>query len=328
MKCLQMNKHNHATTTYCLLLEKKRRMQMKLGVVRPEKSEERTPRPDIPAVPAAAKNPQAHHAAQGYSTSRPSYRDESRRPPAGTSGPPQSARDPPQTARDVEAWASPRRRSPTGYATPRGQGVYTPTPNSARPQSVGGMRPSTVRSTTPTGRRPASTGTPGVVTPAAPQRRAVGTTPRQVPGRAGRSYTVAQREGAQTARAARSPAPAYGVAGPWSARGPGPERDVPRPASGEEMKTCRGAFNVSCTSSKNPREIMGEIITTLSMHRVSFKQVSQWSVKAQRQALRFEIGIAHLDDMDTIYVLRFKRVAGDLVQYKALCSTLLADMRL
>merc|ERR1719263_2563958 len=32
VKCLQMNKHNHATTTYCLLLEKKRRMQMKLGV--------------------------------------------------------------------------------------------------------------------------------------------------------------------------------------------------------------------------------------------------------------------------------------------------------
>ena len=27
-------------------------------------------------------------------------------------------------------------------------------------------------------------------------------------------------------------------------------------------------------------------------------------------------------------VLRFKRVAGDLAQYKALCSTLLADMRL
>lgn len=73
---------------------------------------------------------------------------------------------------------------------------------------------------------------------------------------------------------------------------------------------------------------MGEIVQTLQVHRVSFKQVSQWSVKAQRQTMRFEIQIAHLDDLDTIYVLRFKRVAGDLAQYKALCSTLLADMRL
>jgi hypothetical protein len=38
--------------------------------------------------------------------------------------------------------------------------------------------------------------------------------------------------------------------------------------------------------------------------------------------------IAHLDDQDAIFVLRFKRVAGDLAQYKALCSALLADMRL
>jgi hypothetical protein len=96
----------------------------------------------------------------------------------------------------------------------------------------------------------------------------------------------------------------------------------------EEMKACRGAFNVSCTSSKNPREIMGEIVTSLTMHRVSFKQVSQYSVKCQRQTLRFEIAIAHLDDQDAIFVLRFKRVAGDLAQYKALCSALLADMRL
>lgn len=51
-------------------------------------------------------------------------------------------------------------------------------------------------------------------------------------------------------------------------------------------------------------------------------------MKCQRQTLRFEIDIAHLDDLDTIYVLRFKRVAGDLAQYKSLCSQLLAEMRL
>merc|ERR1719390_565909 len=35
VKCLQMNKHNHATTTYCLLLEKKRRMVDKLSAAPP-----------------------------------------------------------------------------------------------------------------------------------------------------------------------------------------------------------------------------------------------------------------------------------------------------
>lgn len=94
------------------------------------------------------------------------------------------------------------------------------------------------------------------------------------------------------------------------------------------MRTCRGAFNVSCTSSKNPREILSEVVHVLQAHRISFKQTSQWVIKCQRQMLRFEIDIAHLDDLETIYVLCFKRISGDLSQYKTLCSNLLAEMHL
>lgn len=122
------------------------------------------------------------------------------------------------------------------------------------------------------------------------------------------------------ARVGGASGPGGGGGGPpFSARGSSADKGPER---------VRGAFNVSCTSSKHPREIMTEMVHTLSLHRVSFKQVSQWSMKCQRQTLRFEIDIAHLDDLDTIYVLRFKRVAGDLAQYKSLCSQLLAEMRL
>jgi len=94
------------------------------------------------------------------------------------------------------------------------------------------------------------------------------------------------------------------------------------------MKTCRGAFNVSCTSSKNPRHIMTEISRALSIHRVAFKQSTPHTVKCQRQSVRFEMEISHLENLESIYVLRFRRVAGELQMYKDLCSKLLAEMKL
>merc|ERR1719163_226680 len=101
-----------------------------------------------------------------------------------------------------------------------------------------------------------------------------------------------------------------------------------REAREEAMRTCRGAFNVSCTSSKLPKQIMREIQRALSVQRVAYKQASPYIVKCQRQNLRFEMEIAHLDHLESIYVVRFRRVAGELASYKELCSKILAEMKI
>lgn len=96
----------------------------------------------------------------------------------------------------------------------------------------------------------------------------------------------------------------------------------------ESMRTCRGAFNVACTSSKAPKQIMQEIQKALTIQRVVFKQANAFLVRCQKQSLRFEMEISHLDHLESIYVVRFRRGAGELTTYKDLCSKVLAEMKI
>lgn len=96
----------------------------------------------------------------------------------------------------------------------------------------------------------------------------------------------------------------------------------------ESMRTCRGAFNVACTSSKAPRQIMQEIHKALTVQRVAFKQANAFLVRCQKQSLRFEMEISHLDHLESIHVVRFRRAAGEQTVYKELCSKVLAEMKL
>lgn len=101
-----------------------------------------------------------------------------------------------------------------------------------------------------------------------------------------------------------------------------------REAQDEEMRTCRGAFNVSCTSSKSPKQILQEVSRALGLNRVAFKQASPFLVKCQKQGFRFEMEIAHLDHLESMYVVRFRRAAGELAAYRELCSKILAEMNI
>jgi len=113
-----------------------------------------------------------------------------------------------------------------------------------------------------------------------------------------------------------------------SATGAGGAPLSARDAREEAMRTCKGSFNVSCTSSKAPKQIMQEIHKALTMHRVAFKQATAFLVRCQKQSLRFEMEISHLDHLESIYVVRFRRAAGELATYKELCSRVLAEMKI
>mmetsp|Transcript_3308 Transcript_3308/g.7435 ORF Transcript_3308/g.7435 Transcript_3308/m.7435 type:complete len:747 (-) Transcript_3308:133-2373(-) len=96
----------------------------------------------------------------------------------------------------------------------------------------------------------------------------------------------------------------------------------------DEMRSCRGAFNVSCTSSRTPRVILQEIQRALALNRVASKQASAYIVRCQKQSLRFEMEIANLDHLESIHVVRFRRLAGDTALFKELCGKVLADMKI
>lgn len=99
-------------------------------------------------------------------------------------------------------------------------------------------------------------------------------------------------------------------------------------AHDDSMRNCRGAFNVSCTSSKAPKQIVQEMQRALTLQRVAFRQASPFLVKCQKQSLRFEMEVAQLDHVESTYIVRFRRVSGELAAYKELCSKILADMKI
>lgn len=73
---------------------------------------------------------------------------------------------------------------------------------------------------------------------------------------------------------------------------------------------------------------MSDLVHFLAEEGIAFKAVTNWAVKAQRGGLRFEVELAKLDELESVYVLRFKRIGGDLADYKTLCSHLLAGINL
>lgn len=161
--------------------------------------------------------------------------------------------------------------------------------------------------------------------------------PSSRPGTSGNGSARASSTGANAPHGhgsvARAASASPDMSPPAAPEGPGAVNTGAAPMSAREardevMRTCRGAFNVSCTSSKAPKQILQEIQRALTLQRVSYKQATGFLVKCQRQNLRFEMEISHLDHLESIYVVRFRRVAGELVAYKELCSKVLAEMKI
>lgn len=73
---------------------------------------------------------------------------------------------------------------------------------------------------------------------------------------------------------------------------------------------------------------MSDLATVLTKESITYRSTSAWAVKCQQGGIRFELELAKLDEVDSAYVLGFKRIAGDLANYKILCSQLLADLKL
>lgn len=56
--------------------------------------------------------------------------------------------------------------------------------------------------------------------------------------------------------------------------------------------------------------------------------MGSWGLRCQKNSVRFEMEITHLDDLDSIYVLKFKRLAGEIPQYKDVSTRVLNNINL
>lgn len=92
------------------------------------------------------------------------------------------------------------------------------------------------------------------------------------------------------------------------------------------MKVCRGPFNVNCTTDRDPKEVLLEMIRSLELQKVSYKQMGSYGFRCQKNNVRFEMEIAHLDDLDNIYIVKFKRLAGEIGNYKEVSNKVLNHM--
>ena len=86
-------------------------------------------------------------------------------------------------------------------------------------------------------------------------------------------------------------------------------------------------------SMRDPDEILEEIRTALSLARVSTKQVTpiqtqEFTLKCLKRGIQFEVEVGGQDTTPTSTSVRFKRVAGDLKEYRAMCQTLLRAIAL
>lgn len=70
------------------------------------------------------------------------------------------------------------------------------------------------------------------------------------------------------------------------------------------------------------------MLRALDINRVSYKKIGSYGLRCQKNNVRFDMEIAHLDNLDNIYVVKFKRLAGEMQQYKEVSGKVLSNMNL
>ncbi len=70
------------------------------------------------------------------------------------------------------------------------------------------------------------------------------------------------------------------------------------------------------------------MLKSLEMNRVSYKKIGSYGLRCQKNNVRFDMEIAYLDNLDNIYVIKFKRLAGEMNHYKEVSGKVLSNMNL
>ena len=101
--------------------------------------------------------------------------------------------------------------------------------------------------------------------------------------------------------------------------------------SQHQLPMYQGPFNVNCTTNKDPVSVMNEIYRSLKINKVHYKQTGPFKVECtlqHPQQLTFTMELNHLEDLMNILIVKFKRVSGEMSQYRDTSSSVLRQMAL
>eukprot|EP00026_Physarum_polycephalum_P004060 Phypoly_transcript_04077.p1 GENE.Phypoly_transcript_04077~~Phypoly_transcript_04077.p1 ORF type:complete len:643 (-),score=138.15 Phypoly_transcript_04077:165-2093(-) len=102
----------------------------------------------------------------------------------------------------------------------------------------------------------------------------------------------------------------------------------------DKIRSIKGVFNVDTTTMKNPREILEEVLRVLgdqplevSFEGYIFRCKSTEETQENKSRLQFEVEVCQIKGL-AMNGVKFKRVAGDVWDYRNMCQTLMAQMKL
>jgi len=103
----------------------------------------------------------------------------------------------------------------------------------------------------------------------------------------------------------------------------------------DKIRTIKGVFNVDTTTMKNPREVMEEVVRVLADQPLmvdcegyTFRcKSTEDSPESSKARLQFEIEICQIKGLSMIGV-KFKRLAGDVWEYRNMCQNIMAMTKL
>jgi len=308
-KCLLSNKHNHLTTTYYLLKERRLRDGDRDHCAKAVAEIEATCAEDalFGSAPLAAAQATPSRGTQAKGSASADVNGHRRH----HGDPFDSAATPVGELDDVgQASSSRSPRQPRPHSASRVQGRrHADEEGGGRPQTARGHRshheqyyatPSSARGAA----RPYSA------------RGSGGDQRRWVPVDRDRSEP-ATREASATP-AGPSGSGRRGRRGGGGGRG-GHNHDGQQEAGG------RDSMQVTCGSEAHPRRIVQEVLQALNARHLSCRKVSNYTVRCQDGDLRIQFDVLQVDRGGR-YMLRMSRVSGDAWQFKDLCARLISEM--
>jgi MAP/microtubule affinity-regulating kinase len=96
-------------------------------------------------------------------------------------------------------------------------------------------------------------------------------------------------------------------------------------------RSLRFTFNSNTTSSKPPDEFLQDVIDICNSKGITYRVQTRYllectfgQTQSSKNQVKFEVEVCKLPRLNNLHGLRFKRLAGSVTDYKAVCEILLS----
>ncbi|KAI9316126.1 KA1 domain/Ssp2 C-terminal domain-containing protein, partial [Obelidium mucronatum] len=107
---------------------------------------------------------------------------------------------------------------------------------------------------------------------------------------------------------------------------------IPRGDDANKPRSLRFTFNSNTTSSKQPDDIIAEVVAACGKlnitHTVVTRYLLECTFTGKPEPVKFEMEVCKLPRLKSLFGLRFKRLSGSSTDYKEVCEKLLASVNL